>query len=179
MKLVTAIIKPFKLDEVKEALQEIGVQGLSVLEVKGFEEAVALSAQTALRNAIGKNELATLLSERERQVLELRFGLNNAKEHTLEEVSRYFNVTRERIRQMRAAIERLQQRDTPVGRARRDDAEDAFAGRDHARLLSDPRPRHLDPVEPFIEEEFVAGRRQHRRSRRLQPDADDSLVEFS
>ena len=36
MKLVTAIIKPFKLDEVKEALQDIGVQGLSVIEVKGF-----------------------------------------------------------------------------------------------------------------------------------------------
>ena len=36
MKFVTAIIKPFKLDEVKEALQDIGVQGLSVLEVKGF-----------------------------------------------------------------------------------------------------------------------------------------------
>ncbi|MEM9393217.1 MAG: P-II family nitrogen regulator [Pseudomonadota bacterium] len=36
MKKVEAIIKPFKLDEVKEALQEIGVQGLSVVEVKGF-----------------------------------------------------------------------------------------------------------------------------------------------
>ena len=36
LKKVEAIIKPFKLDEVKEALQEIGVQGLSVLEVKGF-----------------------------------------------------------------------------------------------------------------------------------------------
>ncbi|WP_299753264.1 P-II family nitrogen regulator [uncultured Boseongicola sp.] len=36
MKKVEAIIKPFKLDEVKEALQEVGVQGLSVLEVKGF-----------------------------------------------------------------------------------------------------------------------------------------------
>jgi nitrogen regulatory protein P-II 1 len=36
MKKVEAIIKPFKLDEVKEALQEIGVQGLSVIEVKGF-----------------------------------------------------------------------------------------------------------------------------------------------
>ncbi|MEO0703017.1 MAG: P-II family nitrogen regulator [Pseudomonadota bacterium] len=36
MKKVEAIIKPFKLDEVKEALQEMGVQGLSVLEVKGF-----------------------------------------------------------------------------------------------------------------------------------------------
>ena len=36
MKKVEAIIKPFKLDEVKEALQDIGVQGLSVIEVKGF-----------------------------------------------------------------------------------------------------------------------------------------------
>jgi nitrogen regulatory protein P-II 1 len=36
MKKIEAIIKPFKLDEVKEALQEVGVQGLSVTEVKGF-----------------------------------------------------------------------------------------------------------------------------------------------
>ena len=36
MKKVEAIIKPFKLDEVKEALQEIGVEGLTVLEAKGF-----------------------------------------------------------------------------------------------------------------------------------------------
>jgi len=36
MKLVTAIIKPFKLDEVREALGEIGVTGLTVTEVKGF-----------------------------------------------------------------------------------------------------------------------------------------------
>ncbi|MBC6437320.1 MAG: P-II family nitrogen regulator [Rhodobacteraceae bacterium] len=36
MKKLEAIIKPFKLDEVKEALQEIGIQGLSVTEVKGF-----------------------------------------------------------------------------------------------------------------------------------------------
>ena len=36
MKKIEAIIKPFKLDEVKEALQEIGIQGLSVIEVKGF-----------------------------------------------------------------------------------------------------------------------------------------------
>ncbi|MBI5943954.1 MAG: sigma-70 family RNA polymerase sigma factor [Chloroflexi bacterium] len=42
------------------------------------------------------------LSERERDVLELRFGLRDGKEHTLEEVSRYFNVTRERIRQIEA-----------------------------------------------------------------------------
>ncbi len=36
MKLITAIIKPFKLDEVRERLAEIGVQGLTVTEVKGF-----------------------------------------------------------------------------------------------------------------------------------------------
>jgi nitrogen regulatory protein P-II 2 len=36
MKFVTAIIKPFKLDEVREALSEIGVQGITVTEVKGF-----------------------------------------------------------------------------------------------------------------------------------------------
>ena len=36
MKLVTAVIKPFKLDEVREALSEIGVTGLTVTEVKGF-----------------------------------------------------------------------------------------------------------------------------------------------
>jgi len=44
----------------------------------------------------------TALSERERQVLELRFGLVDGKDHTLEEVSRYFSVTRERIRQIEA-----------------------------------------------------------------------------
>ena len=36
MKLVTAVIKPFKLDDVREALSEVGVQGLTVTEVKGF-----------------------------------------------------------------------------------------------------------------------------------------------
>ena len=36
MKLVSAVIKPFKLDEVREALSTIGVQGVTVTEVKGF-----------------------------------------------------------------------------------------------------------------------------------------------
>ena len=36
MKLITAVIKPFKLDEVKEALQEVGLQGITVTEAKGF-----------------------------------------------------------------------------------------------------------------------------------------------
>ncbi len=36
MKKIEAIIKPFKLDEVKEALQEVGLQGITVLEAKGY-----------------------------------------------------------------------------------------------------------------------------------------------
>ncbi|GAB3677303.1 P-II family nitrogen regulator [Salinisphaera aquimarina] len=36
MKLISAVIKPFKLDEVREALSEVGVQGITVTEVKGF-----------------------------------------------------------------------------------------------------------------------------------------------
>jgi len=36
MKLVTAIIKPFKLDDVREALHDVGVQGMTVTEIKGF-----------------------------------------------------------------------------------------------------------------------------------------------
>jgi len=36
MKLITAIIKPFKLEEVKEALSEVGIEGMTVTEVKGF-----------------------------------------------------------------------------------------------------------------------------------------------
>ena len=36
MKKIEAIIKPFKLDDVKEALQEIGLQGMTVIEAKGF-----------------------------------------------------------------------------------------------------------------------------------------------
>lgn len=36
MKMITAVIKPFKLDDVREALSEIGIQGLTVSEVKGF-----------------------------------------------------------------------------------------------------------------------------------------------
>jgi RNA polymerase primary sigma factor len=58
----------------------------------------------ASRKMLGETVQSSLaaLSERERQVLELRFGLVDGKDHTLEEVSRYFNVTRERIRQIEA-----------------------------------------------------------------------------
>jgi RNA polymerase primary sigma factor len=56
------------------------------------------AAREMLRESI-KDALA-VLSDRERQVLELRFGLIDGKDHTLEEVGQYFNVTRERIRQI-------------------------------------------------------------------------------
>jgi RNA polymerase primary sigma factor len=58
------------------------------------------AAKEILRDQI-RNSLSAL-SERERQVLELRFGLIDGKDHTLEEVSQYFDVTRERIRQIEA-----------------------------------------------------------------------------
>ena len=63
-------------------------------------EPMDAAAREMLREQV-QNALA-VLSERERQVLELRFGLTDGKDHTLEEVSRYFNVTRERIRQIEA-----------------------------------------------------------------------------
>lgn len=54
------------------------------------------------------NEVLHSLPERERKVLEMRFGLNNLKQMTLEEVGKYYNVSRERIRQIEAkALRRL------------------------------------------------------------------------
>jgi RNA polymerase primary sigma factor len=61
-------------------------------------EPMDAAAREMLREQV-KNALA-VLSERERQVLELRFGLVDGKDHTLEEVGQYFDVTRERIRQI-------------------------------------------------------------------------------
>jgi RNA polymerase primary sigma factor len=49
-----------------------------------------------VRNVLG------FLTDRERSVIEMRFGLNDGKDHTLEEVGRDFGVTRERIRQIEA-----------------------------------------------------------------------------
>jgi RNA polymerase primary sigma factor len=63
-------------------------------------EPMDAAAREMLREQVQR--ALTALSERERQVLELRFGLLDGKDHTLEEVSRYFNVTRERIRQIEA-----------------------------------------------------------------------------
>jgi RNA polymerase primary sigma factor len=63
-------------------------------------EPMDAAAREMLREQV-KHALA-VLSEREREVLELRFGLVDGKDHTLEEVGQYFNVTRERIRQIEA-----------------------------------------------------------------------------
>jgi RNA polymerase primary sigma factor len=63
-------------------------------------EPMDAAAREMLREQV--RQALDALSERERQVLELRFGLQDGKDHTLEEVSRYFNVTRERIRQIEA-----------------------------------------------------------------------------
>ena len=70
------------------------------LEDEEALEPMDAAAREMLREQV-QSALAAL-SERERQVLELRFGLIDGKDHTLEEVSRYFNVTRERIRQIEA-----------------------------------------------------------------------------
>ena len=63
-------------------------------------EPMDAAAREMLREQV--QHALTALSERERQVLELRFGLLDGKDHTLEEVSRHFSVTRERIRQIEA-----------------------------------------------------------------------------
>lgn len=70
--------------------------------IEDQEAAAPLDAavREVLREQV-KRSLSTL-SDRERQVIELRFGLADGKDHTLEEVSQYFDVTRERIRQIEA-----------------------------------------------------------------------------
>ncbi|MGA9532563.1 MAG: RNA polymerase sigma factor RpoD [Anaerolineales bacterium] len=70
------------------------------IEDDSMPEPVDAAAKELLKEQV-ENALS-VLSERERQVLEMRFGLMDGKDYTLEEVGRYFNVTRERIRQIEA-----------------------------------------------------------------------------
>ena len=70
------------------------------IEDEEAQEPMDAAARDMLREQV-KNALA-VLSEREREVLEMRFGLLDGKDHTLEEVGQAFNVTRERIRQIEA-----------------------------------------------------------------------------
>lgn len=70
------------------------------IEDETMPEPVDAAAKELLKEQV-QNALS-VLTERERQVLEMRFGLLDGKDYTLEEVGRYFNVTRERIRQIEA-----------------------------------------------------------------------------
>jgi RNA polymerase primary sigma factor len=70
------------------------------LEDEEAIEPMDAAAREMLREQV--QSVLGALTDRERQVLELRFGLIDGKDHTLEEVSNYFNVTRERIRQIEA-----------------------------------------------------------------------------
>jgi RNA polymerase primary sigma factor len=70
------------------------------IEDETLPEPVDAAARELLKEQV-QNALS-VLTERERQVLEMRFGLVDGRDHTLEEVGKYFNVTRERIRQIEA-----------------------------------------------------------------------------
>jgi RNA polymerase primary sigma factor len=70
------------------------------IEDETLPEPVDAAARELLKDQV-QNALS-VLTERERQVLEMRFGLQDGKDYTLEEVGKYFNVTRERIRQIEA-----------------------------------------------------------------------------
>jgi len=95
-RIMRALEEPVSLDSPvgNEDSSQLG----DFIEDEDAQEPMDAAAREMLRESI-KNALA-VLSERERQVLELRFGLVDGKDHTLEEVGQYFNVTRERIRQI-------------------------------------------------------------------------------
>ena len=95
-RILRAMEEPMSLDSPvgSEDSSQLG----DFIEDEDAQEPMDAAARDMLRETI-KSALA-VLSERERQVLELRFGLVDGKEHTLEEVGQYFEVTRERIRQI-------------------------------------------------------------------------------
>jgi len=70
------------------------------IEDENAIEPIDAAARDMLRESI--QDALEVLSEREREVLEMRYGLVDGKDHTLEEVGKHFNVTRERIRQIEA-----------------------------------------------------------------------------
>jgi RNA polymerase primary sigma factor len=70
------------------------------IEDDSVVEPVDAASKQLLREQV--RNVLQFLSERERQVLEMRFGLMDGRDHTLEEVGRKFGVTRERIRQIEA-----------------------------------------------------------------------------
>jgi RNA polymerase primary sigma factor len=80
--------------------QEDSTQLGDFIEDETIIEPVDAAAQQLLREQV--RNVLDFLTDREREVLEMRFGLNDGKDHTLEEVGRMFGVTRERIRQIEA-----------------------------------------------------------------------------
>jgi RNA polymerase primary sigma factor len=97
-RILRAMEEPMSLDSPvgNEDSSQLG----DFIEDEDAPEPMDAAAREMLRESV-KNALA-VLSDREREVLELRFGLMDGKDHTLEEVGQYFNVTRERIRQIEA-----------------------------------------------------------------------------
>ena len=95
-RILRAMEEPMSLDSPVGA--EDSSQLGDFIEDEEAQEPMDAAARDMLRESV--NHALAVLSERERQVLELRFGLVDGKDHTLEEVGQYFNVTRERIRQI-------------------------------------------------------------------------------
>ncbi len=96
--LIRAAVEPVSLDA------PVGDEEEAELADFIEDEDATLPIDHAARELLREQIQAALaaLSERERQVLELRFGLLDGKSHTLEEVGRHFNITRERVRQIEA-----------------------------------------------------------------------------
>ncbi|MFN3742208.1 MAG: RNA polymerase sigma factor RpoD/SigA [Anaerolineales bacterium] len=101
----------YKVEELMHASEEMPSLDVNVgnnedslledfVEDENAAEALDEAARRMLREQIQR--AFDVLTERERQVLELRYGLIDGVEHTLEEISRYFNITRERVRQVEA-----------------------------------------------------------------------------
>lgn len=96
--LIRASVEPVSLDA--PVGDEEDADLADFIEDEDATQPIDYAARELLREQI-QSALAAL-SERERQVLELRFGLLDGKSHTLEEVGRHFNITRERVRQIEA-----------------------------------------------------------------------------
>ncbi len=102
----------YKVEELLRSGEELPSLDISVGEnedsqLEDFiedEEAAGEAMDEATRQMLREQiqRAFDVLTERERQVLELRYGLLDGVEHTLEEISRYFNITRERVRQVEA-----------------------------------------------------------------------------
>lgn len=92
------------LDEIKSKLEELGLSLCPNDNLQDFPDIVILKQRTQEE----QEKILMALSPREREILELRFGLKDGTQHTMEEVGKHFGVTRERIRQIEAkALRRI------------------------------------------------------------------------